>query len=57
MSFVGTPDQIIIVSTRWAESMIEIRPLLTEIPRASLRLQVVARDSVASLRLALRSGP
>ena len=51
MSFGGHPTHIIIVRVPWTESMIEIRPLLTEIPRGSVHPPAFARGSVASLRL------
>ncbi len=57
MSSVGHPNQIIIVRVPGTESMIEIRPLLTEIQRGSVHPPAVARGLVSSLRLAPGSRP
>ena len=56
MRSVGRPNQIFMVRVSGTESMIEIRPPLTEIPRGSVHPPAFARGLVASLRLASRSG-
>ena len=52
MSSVGRPNYLIMVRAPWTESMIEIRTLLTEIPRGSIHPPAFARGSMSSLRLA-----